>query len=94
MPQLHPANSEFSAEATSLLDHEIGPARADYSSARPCFVESKPTDSADPQFKIFDKDLAQLFQGITSVITYGLYHPEKLLIGYARVSTFGQTLDG
>jgi len=43
--QLHPANSEFPAEATSLLDHEIGPACADYSSTRPCFVESKPTDS-------------------------------------------------
>src|SRR5215831_1309224 len=33
--RLHSANSEFPAEATSLLDHEIGPACADYSSARP-----------------------------------------------------------
>ena len=43
--QLHPANSEFPAEATSLLDHKTGPACADYSSTRPCFVESTRTDS-------------------------------------------------
>src|ERR1700751_2422217 len=43
--QLHPANSEFPAEATSLLDHEIGPASAHHSGTRPSFVESKPTDN-------------------------------------------------
>jgi DNA invertase Pin-like site-specific DNA recombinase len=33
------------------------------------------------------------FQGLTSVISYGRNSPEKRLIGYARVSTYAQTLD-
>jgi hypothetical protein len=37
--------------------------------------------------------LSQPEQWVTVCIRYDRTHPEKRLIGYARVSTYGQTLD-
>jgi DNA invertase Pin-like site-specific DNA recombinase len=37
--------------------------------------------------------LPQRIQGLTSIISYGRNSSRKRLIGYARVSTYGQTLD-
>ena len=64
--------------------------RASLEEAMQQFIALSGTDS-DPQS--LEKKLALPDQGVTLPVSYDRNAPEKRRIGYARVSTVGQTLD-